>query len=47
MLTLSTWGCQYWSCIVLAGFVVICEKNVGFVKYNFSEEIENSLAIAC
>lgn len=30
--TLSTCGCQYSSCIVFAGLLVIREKKVGLVK---------------
>jgi len=30
--TLSTCGCQYSSCMVFAGLLVIREKNVGLVR---------------
>lgn len=40
--TLSTWGCQYSSCTVFLGFVVMREKNVGLVRNSSPGGIPNS-----
>lgn len=47
LLTLSTCGCQYSSCVVLAPVLFILEKNVGLVRYMAEELIPNTWAILC
>lgn len=44
---MSTCGCQYSSCVVLASVLFILEKNVGLVRYMEEELIPKVSAIFC